>query len=229
MALTFPRDMPDTRLEKFNFTIARFDESAPEASGYLGGLQTGFPRWELTAAWGPGLLPGVSEEWQAFVDSLDGQAGLFYGRSYTRDYPETYPRGFDGLTRAGGGAFPGAGTATSWSVSVDRKTVTLNGLPTSFWLIPGDLIGFAWGEDDINRACVRVMERHSTGGDGSGTWEVRPALSRAIPAGATAYLHQPSCVMRMDTARSTLDGMGSDRVLSGTLVAVQHLVADLAS
>lgn len=225
MALTFPRAMPTTRVGPFELELDRIDLASPEVGGGGGGVSIGTPRWYLVAELGPGLTEAQSAEWQAFRNSLNGQANQLYGRHLTREYPLNYSRGWAGLVRAGTAEpFPDDGDATAWAVDGARRALTLQGMPDAFKLRPGDLVGFKAGV--TKRTFVQVLEVAVASGAGNLVTDINPALPAYVTAagGWTAYLRKATCIMRQDVEQTKFGKMDQTRVVPGTFVARQEHV-----
>lgn len=230
MPYSFPRAMPTKGASAQSFEIQRVDFQAPEAGGYLGGVQAGFPLW--AASWNLGRMGrDASDEWRAFVASLRGSQRRFYGRDLGRPYPKAYPAGFSGMTRAGGGAFDGS--ATSWSQAIDAEgnaVLTLNGLPASFQIGTGDYVGFRWDDgagapgNKERRTLMRALEPVTGNGSGVAIFSAEPPLPSWVGAGVQAHLDNPACVMAIISGDTRLGPI--DRRLAvqgGTITALQDL------
>lgn len=229
-----PLEMPTSGAAQQHFEPQRIDYAAPEASGRVGGVQAGFPLW--LAIWTIGKIGAAkSDELRSFVIEARGAIRTFYGRDLGRPYPKAYPGGFVNMTTPGGAAFTGA--ASSWSQSIDGsddQLLTLNGLPSGLIMGTGDYVGFKWDDAGFavgnkqRRALVRVIR--AGGGTASPTGvltvKVEPAIPSAVPAGATAHLDMPACVMKVVTDQTKLEAI--DRRLAirgGTIVGIQDLRA----
>ena len=135
--------------------------------------------------------------------------------------------GFGSMARPAGTAFDGA--ATSWSVDATRTLLTLNGLPKNLRLSIGDYVGFSWTTSGAQRrALVRALEAKTA--DSSGVisaMQVTPAVpggaATVVPGSATAYLNEPTCIMRLDPRQTSIGKM--DGLMRGDLrvVAMQDL------
>jgi hypothetical protein len=227
-----PIEMPIDFYAQVDFDIQRDDYSAPEASGRLGSVQAGFPLWQ-----GVYTVDVVgqdeSDAIRAFKDRMRGQARLFLGRDILRPYPKAHSGGFAGMVRAGGGAFSGAATAWSETITADSDSdVTLHGLPAGFTLGLCDYIGFHWVATETSvagltwHACVRVVEGGVADGTGTVTVTSEPPLPMAVPPGATAYLNQPACVMRLVTDQTKLQAVGRRLAIQGgQIVGIQDIRA----
>jgi hypothetical protein len=227
-----PITPPTSGAMQQQFEIQRVDYGAPEASGRLGGVQAGFPLWQLV--WTLGNV-GVarSDAWRAFMLQIRGATRRFLGWDLGRPYPKAYPAGFSGMTRAGGGSFDG--TATSWAETIDAdgdSQVTLNGFPDGFELNAGDYVGFEYDATESSVAglpwsvVVRVVEGATADGSGVIAPVCEPPIPSAVPADATATVANPKCVMTLVTDQSKLNGI--DRSLGirgGQIVGVQDVRA----
>jgi hypothetical protein len=220
-----PLTMPTHCFNRQQFEVQRVDFSAPEASGRMGGVQSGTPRW--AGVWTmPDMLPSKSDEIRAFVADLRGQTRRFLAHDQKRTLPKTYPGGFGGMTRAGGGAFDGA--ATSWSESINGagdSALTLNGMPAAFALVTGDYIGFRYTATETSvagltwHALVRVLVGAVANGSGVLTVTVNPPLPLAVPGGAVAYLDTPKCVMVLLPEQSNLEAIDRREAIRGGQIA----------
>lgn len=225
-------DMPLRGIHKTIFEPLRFDAGAPERGGRMGGVTLGFPVWEAQWMLVNDMTEQASEEWRAFLIRLRGSQRYFYGFDHKRRFPRTYPDGFDGMTRAGGGAFPGS--ATSWSQTIDSHDdalVTLNGLPAGLVIQVGDYIGFKWdaagsavGSFD-RRTVVRLVENTTASGAGVAIANVEPPVNvQAVPSFAIAHLDEPRCLMRSVPDQSQLGSIGPLlNIAGGSISAVQDL------
>lgn len=220
MSLNFPLTMPTEGIADQDFKIARVDYASPEVGGRTGAVQAGFPRWRLTLSLGA-MSREAGDAWRAFLDSLNGSARTFYACDVLRPYPAAYPGGLAGMTKAGGGAFPSDGKATSWSVNSTRDELTLGGLPAFFQFKVGDLVGFRWNTD--RRTIVRVMASANASSGGAVTLAIRPGLPNLVPSNAEAYLASPTVVMRISTGETTIGPEDTISTAGGTIVAGQDL------
>lgn len=227
-----PLIMPAGGAALQEFELQRVDYMAPEASGYVGGVQAGFPLW--AAAWTIGKIGEErSDEWRSFVMECRGQQRRFYAGDLRRPYPKAHLDGFAQMVRYSGGTFDG--TASSWSQSIDSSSdcnLVLHGLPSGLMLGTGDYVGFKWdatGEAPFNR-WRRAMVRIIRGGggivasNGDVTVKVEPAVPAAVPGGAIAHLDNPCVTMKLLLNQTKLDAI--DRrgaIRGGTITAIQDL------
>ncbi|PHY20930.1 hypothetical protein [Caulobacter sp. BP25] len=226
MAITFPRAMPAASPARQAFEIKRADFLSPEAGGRLGAISNGFPLWYAKWTLGAGGRAS-SDEWRAFVDSLQGPKRLLIGRDYSRPYPLAYQVGeFAGLSRAGGGAFDGA--ATSWAASVSingPNLVQLTGLPAGFVLSIADYVGFRWTTGgEARRAMVRTIEGAMANGAGVLQVAIEPGVPEAVPSNAIAHLDEPGCLMRLIPSETQLGDMDRTQSISGAVAALQDIL-----
>lgn len=223
MTLTFPRPMPAGGVDSQAFRIARSDFQSPTLNGGGGGVTAGFPRWrtELTLA---NTTADETEDWIAFLDSLRGSQRLFLARDLTRPFPKAHPEGFAGMTRAGGGAFDGA--ADGWSVNTEGDVLGLTGLPAGLVLGLKDYVGFRWTTGgDARRALVRVVEPATANGSGAiSGLTVEPAVPSIVPEGATAFLNEPDCLMRIVTEETSMGEIDTLHSGGGSVVGLQELL-----
>lgn len=224
MALTFPRAMPSGGVDSQAFRIDRVDRTSPTVQGRSGGITLGLPRWRMSLTLA-NTTADETEEWIAFVDSLRGSQRTFLAHDLSRPYPKAFPSGFDGLSRAGGGAFDGS--ATSWSINTAGDVLTLSGLPANLPLNLRDSVGFRWTTGGgARRALVRVVGPATASGAGTITGlSVEPPLPGLVPGGAVAFLDRPDCVMRLVPEETSLGEIDTLHSGGGTIVAVQELLA----
>lgn len=214
------------------FEIQRDDAGAPEAGQRVGGVQIGFPLWQLIWTLG-NMGRDRTDAWRAFFAQLRGATRYFLAWDLARPLPKAYPGGFAGMTRAGGGSFDG--TATSWSETTtadDDSQVTLDGLPAGFVLGQCDYIGFTWTATETGfagmewHAPVRVVEGGTADGSGVLTVTSEPPVPLAVPSGATAYLDTPKCTMKLITDQSNLGPIDRNLgIRSGQIAGIQDLRA----
>lgn len=223
MALTFPRSMPAGGVDSEGFQILRSDFASPTSDGGGGGVTAGLPRWRMSLTL-VNATADETEEWIAFLDTLRGSQRLFMGRDLTRPYPKAFPAGFDGVSKAGGGAFDGA--AASWSVNTAGDVLGLTGLPANLPLGLKDYVGFRWTTGgSARRALARVVEPATANGSGvMAGLSIEPPLPSFVPETAVAYLNQPDCLMRQVTGETSLGEIDTLHSGGGTVVGLQwHL------
>ena len=228
--IVYPRLMPPGGDREIDFEPQRVDFAAPEAGGYMGGVQAGFPLWLGTWTLGS-MTEDHSNAWRAWYVSLRGQQRRFLGADRSRPYPYRHARGFAGMTRAGGGAFDGS--ATGWSQAIDGAgdaRITLFGLPAGLILSLNDYVGFRWDAGGAaagtygRRTLARVTEAGVANGAGTIVVTAEPPLPYFTPARAQAHLDEPACVMTMMTDSSKLGSVKLDRTIDGgTIVGLQDL------
>lgn len=226
MALTFPRAMPSAGPAQQVFEPQRPNFETAEAGGALFGIAAGVKRWRGEWTLGRALSGTLSDEWRAFIGSLDGAARAFLGREFGRTFPRLYPNGFTGLTRAGGGAFDGSLTSWSQTITADSQALmTLNGLPAGFQVSIGDLIDFRWTTlSTARRHLVRAQEAATANGSGViANLTVDPPIHvLVVPVDAVAHLDDPACVMRL-TSETEITAMDRRKVAGARIVAMQDL------
>jgi hypothetical protein len=220
-------EMPTMYVAQQQFSLQRVDYMAPEASGRIGGVQSGMPLW--SGVWTLGRMPeDNSDEWEAFVDGLRGATRRFIGRDLKRQYPKLYPDGFGAF-----GAF--TGQASSWSQSINSDgdcllTLHLGAAAAGLTLSKRDGIDFRYTATETSvaglgwRALVRVVSGGTADGSGVVTVTVEPPIPTAVPDIATAHIEQPGCVMVLVGDQSSLGPI--DRLYSingGQIGGVQDI------
>ncbi len=205
-----------------SFEIERVDYQTPTGNGRVTSVTAGFPLWRATWSLSSGQRLAGAEAWRAFLRRLRGAQGRFYAGDHMRRWPLSAPTGFDGLIRAGGGAFDG--TATSWSVSADRDQITLNGQPGAFEYAVGDYLMFRWTTTgDERRSLHGLVEAATANGSGVVTARVEPPVPSLVPGGAIADLAEPVCIMTLVTGETRLEPRTRAQRIGGTIAAVQDL------
>lgn len=216
--ITFPRDMPESGASGQEFELLRVDYAAPEASGFQGGLQAGFPLWQ--AVWTLGKMGARrSDLWRAWLLTMRGRQRRFYGRDLARPRPLAHINGLPGGWD---------GDASAWSTNTDpekNERLGMIGLPNGLVLSIGDYVGFRWtNSGEQRRALVRVVEAAAASSGGAITVTVEPPVPDCVPNVAIAYLERPCCIMRLVPEETQLGAV--DRRLAvggGKIVALQDL------
>lgn len=139
MTLSFPRTMPTDQFAsstrfRLGFVTAR--NRLRSTASFSRRISP--PGWLATLTTAPLDLVGLGK-WQGFFDSLDGgvQACLLFNPR--RRQPANYiGSDITDLTRAGGGAFDGAGVLSGYT---NAFTINVNTLPASFVVKAGDMVG----------------------------------------------------------------------------------------
>jgi len=224
MSLTFPRPMPLAGVGGQRFELQRADFLSPERKGRIGAMAAGFPLW--TAEW---TLPASmgqtgSDEWRAFLASLEGPLRLFLGKEYGRRFPRAYPAGFDGLSRAAGGAFDGSVTSWSQMITDGQAVLSLGGLPAGLVLAPGDYVDFRWTTGgEARRTLVRSLAPAVASSGGAVSLVVSPAIPALTPESAVAHLDDPACLMRL-APQTEISAMDRRKVAGARVLGVQELL-----
>lgn len=190
--ITYPRALPFTRFSSIEFEPETQSITNATDGGEITSTQIAPTRWRARYETET-IDDAAAGIWRAWLASLRGTGRTFYGFDPRFIYPLAYRKStFLGLTRHGGGSFDG--TASSFSINVNRDVITLNGLPTSFVLAPGDYVGLSWSTS--KRSLHRVIEG-GTAAAGVLAVTVEPIIDpRIVPAsGVTASLYMPNCVM----------------------------------
>jgi len=199
MAITFPRDLPELSGNRVFFNKAEFKPVyqqivAPSRGGLVQVANIGSDLWTMAYATPP-LKHAAAKEQFAWLQSLRGGVRTFKAWDPLCRFPEAYPNGFGGMTRAGGGAFDG--TCTLSAIGTDRDTITLTTLPANFVFTAGDMVSFPMGAS--SRCLVRVLESVTGSGAGAATLTVEPWIPLAASAGtAEVTLIKPWCLAIID-------------------------------
>jgi hypothetical protein len=154
---------------------------------------------------------------EAWVASLRGGIKTFIGSDLRRLTPAAYPSGVTALTRHGGGAFDGS--ATSFSLSGDRATVTLNGLPSTLAITAGDFVDFRWTTGGAARRHLVQALESVTASAGVAAFAVDPSVHSVVPTGGSAVAWVQGCgtIMRLtpetEIGGSAVEGYGSVKIV----------------
>lgn len=221
MALVFPRAMPLLGASTNLFEPDRADFMNREASGRLGAMAAGFPIWRGEWTLGQAISRELSDEWRAFVASLDGAARLFYGYDVERRVPKAHPN----LSAEFGGW---NGQAGGWSQAIGgdgQAVLAMTGIIPGVKLGLGDYVGFRWTTGgQQRRALVRCIEAAAASGGGVLAVTVTPAVPTVVPGDAIAYLIEPNCLMRIDPRQTSISAMDRRAKVGARIVAYQDLL-----
>lgn len=193
MAITYPRDLPDSLLRPVRFS---FDfEPIGAVSRTLGGQvsfqeKIGGTLWKLDLQSRP-LREIEYAKAHSWKSSLHGASYAFKAYDLRRCYPIVYGASVLSLTRAAGGAFDG--TATLSAAGGDK--VSLTGLPASYTASEGDYFSFSWlGAQRL----VKAVE--TAGANSSGVLNnltIAPWLVAGGTTGVTVTMVRAWLLMRM--------------------------------
>lgn len=184
MAITYPLNL----LAGFPGWTTGFDlkwrqEQSTQASGRVLVKDMGSPLWTLRATT-RSLSPNKLDQWRARLTSLENGLQTFLGYPMSRCFPQAYPNG----SWPTGSAF--SGTCVLSTIAADRKTISLQALPTGFVLSVGDYISIA---GDLHQ----LMETATAAAGGfTNEFEVRPHIWPDITApNPNVTVKQPACQM----------------------------------
>ena len=212
--------MPD-KASEVGFDIDPANVLARQGSGAVGGLSNGWPIWRMEAYLSQQTQIANSDNWTAFIDSLNGSLNQFLATDLTRPLPLLYmasglPSGFDG-------------TPTSWTQALDDDgnpiiTLTDTSMPDGFTLSPRDYIGLKWvNGDSLERRSLHRVCATAVAASRAIAARIEPAVPTFVPEGAQANLVAPDCVMRQETRETKVgrrDVFGRAEI---TFVAYQDL------
>lgn len=226
MTVSFPRSLVGAGfgVGQTRFALRRADIYAPESSGVVGGVQLGWPRWqgEWEVVCKTDAEMRAAEAW---VASLRGGIKTFIGSDLRRLTLAAYPSGVTALTRHAGGAFDGS--ATSFSLSGDRATVTLNGLPSTLAITAGDFIDFRWETGGAARRHLVQALESVTASAGVAAFDVDPAVHSVVPTAGTpavAWVQGCGTIMRL-TSETEIGGSSPDGYGQVKIVGVEDIRA----
>lgn len=194
MTITYPRELPAWLrvLTPTVFAVSRDESRNRRRDGTMQIIERSDPFWRLELQTG-NLTPDRQAELEAFLASLSRGSRDFLYRDPRHLTPRTYPGGFDGLTRHGGGAFDGTATVTA----ISPASITVSGLPSTFALKAGDRFGLV--EDGEYCTCI-VME-DATAAAGVVTLAPDPMIRTTIfSTAASANFLRPAARMLLTDA-----------------------------
>ena len=226
MAVSYPRSLVGAGfgVGQTRFVLRRADLQAPESSGVVGGVQMGWPRWQ--GEWEVTCKSDAEmRAVEAWVASLRGGIKTFIGSDLRRLTPAAYPSGVTALTRHGGGAFDGS--ATSFSLSGDRATLTLNGLPSTLAITAGDFIDFRWTTGGAARRHLVQALESVTASAGVAAFDVDPAVHSVVPTSGTpavAWVQACGTIMRL-TSETEIGGSSPEGYGQVKIVGVEDIRA----
>lgn len=170
MAITYPRTLPsfvksvDTMLDPIVLT-----SGSRTRGGSTQSYRTADPYWSLQITTQPLSWPQKAEL-KAWWDSLEGGRGSFLAYDHFAQWPEAYATeaAVLALTRAGGGAFDGTASITSFS-TVRAIGLSSDGalrLPANFAVLPGDYVSIVKAGSPNRYSLHRVTEAATANGSG---------------------------------------------------------------
>jgi len=227
MTITYPRDLPAFYFGGGRIGLKRNDLMTPDGAGTISGVQLGHPVlvWEYDIV---AITDDQAVAWEAWIESLKGQAEGFLAHDLRRPYPKAYlgsgSPNFTGaaLPATRHDASPFDGSAASYSLDGTRMQLTLNGLPSTFAFKAGDWIGFKGGSGNLKRAMVKVME-DVTASAGVAVANVNPAVRAVVDTWSSvkAHVDAPACTMKLmpETQIGDTDVNGQ---MTGRIVGQQY-------
>jgi hypothetical protein len=206
--------MPRVGINSQSFEPQEVAYLSPEQGGRLGSVRAGTPVWTMNMDLNNMLEPNA-DIWRAWVSSQRGSGRLFYAYELGREVPRFH---------RGGTPFTAAPSGWSQTINSDGTALlSLQGLMRGMYITPGDYVGFRW--DGWKRSLVRAVEAAKVGTDGVATFAIEPPVHRATPAGATANLNGPDCLMRLNSANTKIGRQVIGYTSAGsTISAAQDIV-----
>lgn len=216
-----PITMPADGVASQYFEPEGVDFSTQRTDGRVNGVRAGWPLWHARFSFSQSMKRRKSDEWRAFVARLRGQQRPFFGADQDRPFPLAYPRGFAGLTRAGGGAFDGS--AAGWSINEDGDVITPTGLPAALQLQIGDYGMFRWETGgEPRRSLHRAVLDSTANGSGVLALTVEPPVPNLVPGDAVFDLARPACIMKLKP-ETKIGELTRTRRVDGQVHAIQDL------
>lgn len=179
-----PIEMPDplpVNAKAFDLNFQQ--DMTPVGGGFLQTVERVRPLWMAEYSTPP-LSPARDQAFQAFLDSLEGSAGVFLGFDPRRPRPYQY--------RVGGGT-PWGASPQVYSTSYALSQLAINGLTPGTVLTRGDYVSF---QSDGAWHLHRITADGLVGGDGLIVVQVRPRPV-AITGLVNARFQRPCAAMKI--------------------------------
>lgn len=191
MAILFPRELPDYRLERGSFRLVdAVTSTASHAGAKINLSRISDPTWILEVQTRP-MWDDDRRAWTAWMSSLRGGLREFVAYDKTRNPPLAYPGAKASTDIAGG--WNGTASVSSLGAS---GALGLSGLPAGYQSSEGDRIGL---EQDGHYGYYEVLEDAAADGSGAVTLTVAPFLHTSIfTTAATARLWLPKAKFILD-------------------------------
>lgn len=190
-----------------DFNLLYRQEQSRTAGGKTYVKDMGAPLWHAKIQ-SKILKVNTLDFWRGRLKILENGLFTFYGYSTSRCYPILYPNG----SWPTGLGFSGT-TGVLQSVNVNRKAITVSGIPSGFTFSVGDYIQI--GSSDLHQ----VVESATATGSPPVTpeFEVRPFIWPGIVGGSSPVVAisvlKPHCLMTIDpgslSSDSGIDGWGN--------------------
>lgn len=195
MAIADPRPLLDFPFVEAEFGLSRVDYVAQlngqPASGasQMQAMEASEPWWWADFHTRP-LYQSERRQMRAWERSFKGVMRTFLAYDPDAQYPITYPLGFAGMTRFGGGAFDGTATITG----VSAGAISLSTLPPSFVVKAGDRLHIL--QSGRYMYLEVVEDKTGTSGGVLATLLVEPPiLTTLFTTAGVANFAQPLCRM----------------------------------
>jgi hypothetical protein len=183
MTISYPRDLPTAhRIESVEFQPFYLQARAPTRGSLMQAADLGPQLWrgsfrtaELTAS--------QADEWQAWLESLEGGIRTFKMWNPVKQYARAYPDGYGALS------WDGIGDVVSIAVGLDA--ITLDGVPAGLVLSAGDMLSYSASS---KQRLHRIVEGGTADGSGVVTVGVRPLIGPSPAENAEVLFLKPWCL-----------------------------------
>lgn len=194
MAPTFPLALPSIGYEACEFTLARQVVGARLRSGAAQRIGRGVDYWRASYRTIRLDRDGY-DDLMAFIETLSFGLHGFLAYDVGRQYPRTYPNGFDGLLRPDGTtAFDGTADLSA----ITSETISIADLPPDFVFRAGDWLGLV---QSGSYGLHRFQEDRTASGTGTlaDVYLSPPPLSTVFTTGTgKVNLARPKALMLLD-------------------------------
>jgi hypothetical protein len=185
--LTFAQFLGALRVEEVTFRMSHPQEHTRLGDGTVISASLGASLWTGTIRLAPANHPRHAQM-EALIGLMDQPGATFL----------CYDPRYLGPAGDPTGAILGSRTVTIHSVASNMREFRLTGLPASYVLSPGDMLGFQYGSNPVRYALHRIVVGGTASSGGlTPLMEVVPNLRSGAVAGLTASLIRPACKARL--------------------------------
>lgn len=214
LTMSFPRDLPQCSLTGeclFRLVPVQSTTLAGDSSPDAMGLAPSYWLCDYATTVSTRQEFGV---WRAWITSLRGGLRTFKGRPNRHRWPMSHPRGFGGMTYAGG---PFSGLGNLVSIGAARDTATINQLPNSLTLVEGDYFSVPF----LGRQRLHTITMGGVVADNLVEVMFDPPLVPSLVPGVPVRLDAPYCDMRIvDKPSLVPKGLGGAISFTGQQVFI---------
>lgn len=187
MAISYPRDLPTAhRITGMEFRPSYMQTRAPTRGSLEQAADLAPAVWKgifQTAL----LSQSEADEWEAWLESLNGNQRTFKMFSPLKHYLRAYPDGYGALS------WDGIGDVVSVAGGLDA--ITIDGVPAGLVIGLGDMLSFSASS---KQRLHRVVEAGTANGGGVVTVGVRPLIGPSPAENAEVLFLKPWCLATVD-------------------------------